>query len=360
MEHAVIMAGGRGSRFWPESRTARPKQLLRLHGDRTMLQQTVDRLASFIPADRTWVVTNAQQAAAVREQLPDVPTTNVLVEPVGRDTAPCVALAAAHLRQVDDDATMAVMPADHVIKPAATLVENLREAAALVAESPETLALFGVRPTYPSVGFGYIEAGEPLSVDCVSQPAFAVASFREKPDEATAADYLETGRFYWNCGMFVWKARTILEAIGEHEPDVLRPIETIAEAIGSERYDATLSKHFETAKKISIDYAVLERAAKIVVVEAGFDWDDIGAWQALPRLIDADAEGNVVDASFCGVETRDCIVRAPEGHTIATFGVDNLIVVHTPDATLVARRDDETGVKQLVAALDERGLSHLL
>ena len=359
MLHAVIMAGGRGTRFWPESRTATPKQLLRLHGDRTMIQQTVDRLEDLVPPDRVWIVTNAEQAAEVRRQLPDVPAGNVIVEPVGRDTAPCVALAAAHLvRSGDDDPTMALMPADHVIRPDERLIAALRHAEAIVEHRPEVLALFGVRPDYPATGFGYIEAGEAIPVE--NLPTFTVAGFREKPDESTAAEYLDSGRFYWNCGMFVWKADTILSAIAEHEPEVMEPIADILETIGTDDYEHRLEERFADAKKVSIDYAVLERADRIAVIEAPFEWDDIGAWQALPRLIDADAEGNVVDAAFCGVETRDCIVRAPEGHTIATFGVDNLIVVNTPDATLVARRDDESGVKQLVAALAEQGLDHLL
>ena len=355
MIHAVIMAGGRGTRFWPESRNARPKQLLRLHGDRTMLQQTVDRLGDLVPAERVWIVTNAEQAEEVRRQLPDLPPANVIVEPTGRDTAPCVALAAAHLHAQDADATMIVMPADHVIRPDETLQAALQKAADLIDSSPDTLGLFGVKPSYPSVGFGYIERG-----DAVDGGAYAVESFREKPDEPTAQQYLDAGSFYWNCGMFVWKAKTILDAIAEYEPEVMQPVAAIADAIGTDAYDAILQERFEQAKKISIDFAVLERAGNIVVFEAPFEWDDIGAWQALPRLIDADADGNVVDAAFCGVDTKDCILRAPEGHTIATFGVDNLIVVHTPDATLVARRDDETGVKQLVAALGENGFGDLL
>ena len=355
MIHAVIMAGGRGTRFWPESRNARPKQLLRLHGDRTMLQQTVDRLGDLVPPDRLWIVTNAEQADEVRRQLPDMPAGNVLVEPTGRDTAPCVALAAAHVNAADADGTMIVMPADHVIRPDDVLQSALRQAADVVEQAPGTLALFGVKPSYPSVGFGYIERG-----DAVDGGAYRVKSFREKPDEATAQTYLDAGTFYWNCGMFVWKAATILDAIERYEPEVAGPVAAIAETIGTDDYDTTLGEKFATAKKISIDFAVLERADNIVVMEAPFEWDDIGAWQALPRLIDADADGNVVDAAFCGVDTRDCIVRAPDGHTIATFGVSDLIVVHTPDATLVARRDDETGVKQLVAALGEQGFGDLL
>ena len=348
------MAGGRGTRFWPESRTATPKQLLRLHGDRTMIQQTADRLGDLVPAERLWVVTNAEQAAEVRRQLPDVPPGNVLVEPTGRDTAPCVALAASHVAAADPEATMIVMPADHVIRPDHVLQQALAAAAEQIDRSPETLALFGVRPTSPSVGFGYIEA------DVADGGSAPVRSFREKPDEATAQSYVQAGRFFWNCGMFVWKAGTILDRIGRCEPEVMKPVAEIAATIGTDDYESTLNARFPEAKKISIDFAVLERDDNIVMFEAPFEWDDIGAWQSLPRLIDADAEGNVIDASHCGVQTRDCILRAPEGHTIATFGVENLIVVHTPDATLVARRDDETGVKQLVAALAEQGFDHLL
>ena len=355
MLHAVIMAGGSGTRFWPESRKARPKQLLRLLGDRTMLQTTCDRVADLAGPDRQWVVTNAVQADPVRGQLPDVPASHVLVEPAARNTAPCVGLAAAHLLAEDPEAVMAVMPADHVVRPPGKLRDALVAAAGHVEANPDSLVLFGVRPTYPSVGYGYIERG-----GAIDAGRFRVASFREKPDETTAAEYVDSGRFDWNCGIFVWRAAAILDRLREFEPGIAAGLAEIAAAIGTPEYDAVVERVFPTLNSISIDYAVLERAADIVVQEAPFEWDDIGAWQALPRLQGEDADGNTVDGPHVGLDTRGCIVRAPEGHTVATAGVENLIIVHTPDATLVADRGDETAVKRLVQELERRGLGDLL
>lgn len=355
MNHAVIMAGGAGTRFWPESRQAMPKQLLRLVGNRTMIQMTSDRVCHVAPAAQQWVVTNAVQAAKVCEQLVGVPNEQVLVEPAARNTAPCVGLAAIHLLAQDPAATMIVLPADQVISPDAELCRAVQAACKVVESTPERLVLFGIRPTFPSVGYGYIERG-----DEITEAMYQVASFREKPDAATAQSYLDAGSFYWNCGIFVWKAATILSLIAEFEPKIAEGLHEIASSIGTDAYGAVVADVFPTLPSISIDYAVLERASDIAVLEAPFEWDDVGSWQALPRLNGADADGNTIDGPHVGISTTNSIVRSPDGHTIATYGVDSLIIVHTPDATLVADRNDETGVKQLVAALAERGLESLL
>lgn len=355
MIHAVIMAGGSGTRFWPESRQATPKQLLRLVGYRTMIQMTSDRVANVAAAGQQWVVTNAVQAAKVREQLTDVPAEHVLVEPAARNTAPCVGLAAIHLLKSDPDATMVVLPADQVITPDEALCSAVRRAAEIVDSDADRLVLFGVPPTYPSVGFGYIERG-----DSIDDGVFEVASFREKPDEATAKEYLAAGRFYWNCGIFVWKAATIMRLLHEYEPEMASGLDQIAGSIGTSDYESVVAEVFPSLPSNSVDYAVLERAKRISVLEAPFEWDDVGSWQALPRLQGTDEHGNTIDGPHVGIETSNCIVRSPDGHTVATFGIDSLIVVHTPDATLVADRNDETGVKQLVQALKDRGLENLL
>ena len=355
MLHSVIMAGGSGTRFWPESRKRTPKQLLKLVGDRTMLQTTSDRISDLIPPPRQWVVTNAVQADACRAQMPDLSPGHVLVEPAARNTAPCVGLAAVHLLKEDPDAVMAVMPADHVVSPSEAIREGLDSAAAYVREHPQTLLLFGVAPSYPAVGYGYIERGEEL-VD----GTFRVASFREKPDEATAQRYLDSGSFYWNCGIFVWRAATILEELRRHEPEMAAGLDEIAAAIGTGDAEAVVSRVFPTLNSTSIDYAVLERSEAIVVREAPFQWDDIGAWQALPRLHGSDDRDNTVDGDHVGVDTRNCIIRATGGRTIATAGVSDLIIVQTQDATLVADRGDETAVKTLVEELRRLGREDLL
>lgn len=355
MYHTVIMAGGSGTRFWPESRKATPKQLLRLVSDRTMIQMTSDRVVAVSPPEQQWVVTNEVQAAKVRQQLSEVPAEQVLVEPAARNTAPCIGLAAIQLLARDPDATMLVLPADQVIRPDAAFCSAADRAFQLVESDPETLALFGVPPTYPAVGFGYIERGQ-----SIGNSAFNVASFREKPDLDTAEKYVSAGTFYWNCGIFVWKAATIIQLLEQYEPEIAAGLQSIAKTIGTDSYDSTVAEIFPTLPSISIDYAVLERATKIAVLEASFEWDDIGSWQALPRINGADEHGNTIDGPHVGIETTNSIIRTPADHTITTFGVDSLIVVHTPDATLVADRNDETGVKQLVEELKRRGLESLL
>ena len=375
MLHAVVMAGGSGTRFWPQSRTALPKQLLPIAGEQTMLRQTVDRLYGpeggtgengtgengTIAPERVWVVTNAVQADEVRRQLPEVPAGNVLVEPCARNTAPCVGLAAVHLRAADAEATMLVLPADHVIGPPEVFQAAAATAARVVGDDPSRFVLFGVPPTFPSEGFGYIQRGAPLA-GFEDQKAFAVASFREKPDADTARQYIDSGDFYWNCGIFTWRAAAILEALAEYEPNTRARLETIAGAVGSGRYDEVVAEQFPACDSVSIDNAVLERTGAACVLEAPFDWDDVGSWGALRRLLGEDEQGHSSDAQkFVSLESRNCTVRDTTGeHLICALGVEDLIIVHTADATLVARRGDENAVKRLIGELKDRGLEEYL
>jgi mannose-1-phosphate guanylyltransferase len=357
MLHAVIMAGGSGTRFWPESRRETPKQFLKLAGPRTMIQATFDRCTPWIAPEHVWVVTNAVQAEATRRQLPEVPLGQVLVEPCGRNTAPCIGLAAIHLLHRDPEAVMLVMPADHVIRPADQFQRAVAEAEQLVRQDPQRLVLFGVRPSYPATGFGYIERAEPLAA---SQDVYRVASFREKPDRDTARQYLDSGRFYWNCGIFVWRAQQILDALARHEPEIHARLSRLAAQIGTREWDAALAAEFPAMKSISIDYAVLERESGICVFEAPYEWDDVGSWHALRRLLGGDAAGNTVSGPHCGVDTHNCIIRTTDDHLIATLGLDDVIVVHTPQATLVARADDENAIKELVSRLQDEGHEQFL
>ena len=358
MLHAVVMAGGSGTRFWPQSRRALPKQLLPLTGAETMIQNTVARVADWIPSERTWIVTQADQAAEISEQLPNLARGQILVEPSGRNTAPCIGLAAIYLLARDPDATMLVMPADHVVRPAAEFRETVKHAVTLFEKRPDALVLIGVPATNPSTAFGYIERGEPFGdAPGVSQ----VASFREKPDRTIAQQYVDSGSFYWNSGIFVWRAQRILGALAEFEPELHRRLMTIRDALGTLQWEHVLAREFEAIKAISIDHAVLERSRDAVVIEAPFEWDDVGSWQALPRLLGTDDAGNTVDGVHCGVETRGCVIRSVGGeHLIATAGVEDLIIIHTPDATLVARKDDEDAVRKLVQELEERGYERFL
>lgn len=357
MLHSVIMAGGSGTRFWPQSRRTKPKQLLKLAGEKTMIQETAAR-ASWIPAERTWVVTNQVQAEETSRQLPDVPEENILIEPCGRNTAPCIGLAAIRLLHKDPDAVMLVMPADHVIRPHGTFEDAVKRAAGIVHKNPDSFVLFGVPPGYPATGFGYIERGTPLQSE---NAVFQVVSFREKPEKATAQGYVDAGNFYWNCGIFVWRADRILSALEEFEPDLYEQLLRLQSSIDTEAWEVELQKVFPEMKSISIDYAVLERTQNVCVVEAPFEWDDVGSWQALTRLLETDADGNTIDGMFCGLESRGCIVRSTdENHLITTIGMEDCIVVHTPDVTLVARKGDDDAIRKLVSLLEEQGHQQFL
>jgi len=362
MLHAVIMAGGTGTRFWPESRAKRPKQLLPMLGDETMIHKTVDRLGDLVAKKRLIISTTSELAPSIAQELNDLPRGAILAEPCKRNTAPCIGLAAFMMVRDDPEAIMAVMPADHVIETEERFREAIRYAATLVEEDPERLVTFGIQPTYPAEGFGYIEQGEPIDSPAASEPGGAaspptyfVKQFREKPDLATAKGYLEAGRFTWNSGIFVWRAQTILDQLQRYEPEMYEHLSRIAEAIDSAQYEGVLKKEFAAIEGKSIDYAVMERAEKVLVVEAPFDWDDVGSWRSLARLKGTDDQGNTIDAKHVGIETTGTIVRGGGDHLIVTVGLEDCIVVHTGDATLVAHKDHEEAIRRVVDTLKEQG-----
>ena len=357
MLHAVIMAGGSGTRFWPQSRQRLPKQLLKLAGDRTMIQQTLDRCDGLVDHAAFWVVTNSVQVDATRGQLPELPPDNVLTEPMARNTAPCVGLSAIHALHRDPDAILFIMPADHVIAPVEVFQQAARKAVAVVEADDSRLVLFGISPSFPATGYGYIERGSLMDGQ---EGVFDVQSFREKPELALAQQYVDSGNFYWNCGIFCWKASTILGHLQQYEEDTYNRLQTIAGAIGTPEYDSVLADEFPQMNSISIDYAVLERASGVTVLEAPYNWDDVGSWLAVPRLAGADADGNTVDGEAVVIDTRNTIVRTGDDHLVATLGVEDLIIVHTPDATLVARRDDSERIKQILEELRQRGADQYL
>ena len=360
MLHAIVMAGGSGTRFWPASRGALPKQLLPLAGDRTLLEDTLARLDGLVPPERTMVVTAARLLDAVRHQLPQVPEAGLVGEPCRRDTAPCIGLAALLVARHDRDATMAVMPSDHVIRPSERFRDAIRQAEGLVAAAPGRLVTFGVRPTYPAESFGYIQQGEALTVPPGAAPAHVVASFREKPPAAVAAEYLAAGTYLWNAGIFVWKAATILAALAERQPDCLRHLERIAAAWDGPDRDRVFAAEFAAIKGISIDYAVLEHARDVAVIEAPFGWDDLGSWSAVARQRPADAAGNTLVGRHLDIGSRGTIVHTDGEHLVVTLGLEDMLVVHTPDATLVADRSREEEVRKVVAELEARGWKDVL
>ena len=359
MLHAVIMAGGAGTRFWPASRKATPKQLLQLVGERTMIQATLDRVEALISPERVLVVTNDSLVDPIRSQLPALPPRAVIGEPCKRDTAPCVGLAAAIMARDDSDATMLVMPADHVIQATGQFHEAVTHAASIVDANPKRIVTFGIKPTYPAASFGYIERAATPDGDAGSG-TYPVKMFREKPTLETAKQYLDSGGFYWNAGIFVWKASTILAALAEHEPQMHGHIMAIAEAYGGPTFGKTLETEFAKIEGKSIDYAVMEKYDDVAVIEAPFDWDDVGGWGSLARQHGTDAAGNTVIGRHLSVDSRDCIVRTSTDHLVVTLGMEDCIVVHTPDATLVARKQDEESIRRIVARLQEEGWDEYL
>lgn len=374
MLHAVIMAGGSGTRFWPLSRRQLPKQFLKFAGNHTLIQDAAGRCPPVVTPDRTWVVTNAAHAMETARQLPEVPSSQILVEPCGRNTAPCIGLAAIQLLAVDPDATMLVMPADHVIQPAGMFQRAVREAEALVTREPCSLILFGIEPTQPATGFGYIQRGEPVEMpesdgssplgprgkSASGCPTFRVRGFQEKPNQLTAARYVASGDYYWNCGIFVWRAQAILDALNTFAPEIAIRLKQLRQGIGTPKWHELLEAVFPEMPSISIDYAVLEKTSHVCVLEAPFDWDDVGTWQAMPRLLSSDREGNTTQGLVCNIDSTGCIIHTTDEHLVATVGVKDLIVVHTPTATLVADKRDEGSIKQLIAELEQRGLTEYL
>jgi mannose-1-phosphate guanylyltransferase len=363
MLHALIMAGGSGTRFWPASRAGQPKQLLRLVGDQSMLQATVRRLDRLIPPERILILTSQRLVDSVSEQLPQLAAEAVVGEPHKRDTAPCIGLAAGWLARRDPDAIMVVMPADHVIEPVEQFHRAIEHASQLVQERPERLVTFGIRPSYPAESFGYIERGDLLQsprVNSETPPTHAVRQFREKPRAEVARQYLEAGNFLWNSGIFVWKARTIRSALARLEPEMFRHLETIVEAWETPRFSDVFAREFAAIDGRSIDYAVMERAEEVVVVEAPFTWDDVGSWQAIARLGGSDQAGNTIQGKHLGMDTTGTIVRGDKDHLIVTLGLRDCLIVWTPDATLVADKHNEEAVRQVVELLRERGWDEYL
>ncbi len=356
----VIMAGGRGERFWPLSRLSRPKHLLPIVGDSPMLTQTVDRLAGLVPAQNILVITNREQVAAVTEAVPSLPRENVIAEPVGRDTAAAVGLAAVLVKQRDPEAVFAMLPADHVIHDRAGF-QRILERAFLLAERRDVLVTIGIQPTEPATGYGYLQRGEILE-NIGDRPAYAVRRFVEKPDLATAETYLASGDFLWNAGMFVWRVGVIEAALRRHTPDLAKGLRGMENDLAAGRpLDDVLEAAYAGLQKISIDYAVMEKADNVATVESAFDWDDVGSWPASARHFPADDRGNVVRGDAVMENAGNNIVIGQKGKLIAALGVEDLIIVQTGDATLVCRRDQAQNIKSLVKRLEGQSeWKHLL
>jgi mannose-1-phosphate guanylyltransferase len=345
--YALIMAGGSGTRLWPASREARPKQLLGLFSERTMLQEACQRVAPLVPDDQIFVVTSEAYTDVVRQQIPQVPATNIIGELEGHGTAPCIGLSALYLKRLDPEAVMAVLTADHYIKNADELRRALG-AAAQVAEAGRLVTL-GIEPNRPATGYGYIERAEKLA-QVSGLDVYRVEKFTEKPDLPTAQAFVESGRYYWNSGMFVWKIPAILQEFEKLMPRFYAQLMEIDAALGTAEERAVLERVWPQVENETIDYGVMERAEDVAVIPVDIGWSDVGDWTALSELLPADAEGNVVVGQHVGLDTRDCLIHS-SCRLVTTIGLEDMIVVDTEDTLLVCPRERAQEVRDLVNKL---------
>lgn len=343
---ALIMAGGRGERFWPKSRRSLPKQFLSLTDDgKTMIQLTVERILPLVAPEDIYIATNRDYKALVREQLPEVPEENILCEPVGKNTAPCIGLGAEHIKKKYGDAMMLVLPSDHLIKYNTIFINTLEDAIDVAAEG-KNLVTIGITPDAPETGYGYIR----LKSNERCRRAFKVDRFVEKPDLERAKEYLASEEYLWNSGMFVWKVSTVLENLQKYLPDTFAGLERIGAAVGTADEQAVLEKEFSAFKAESIDYGIMEKAKNIYILTGAFGWDDVGSWLAVGRIKKSNEFGNVIDGNVITVDTKNTIVQGGK-KLLAVVGVKDLIIVDTEDALLVCDKHSAGSIKKVVENL---------
>lgn len=344
MIYAVIMAGGQGTRLWPQSRYDNPKQLWEILHGKSMLQNTVERMAPLMAPQNIFIITGVHLYDPICTQIPQIPSKNILVEPMGRSTAPCVGLAALYID--DPDACMAVLPSDHVIQHPDEF-RRLLKVAVDVASEGENLVTFGIQPTGPETGFGYIQRGE-----YIRDEVYTVRRFTEKPDALTARQFVDSGEFYWNSGMFVWKVSTLLTMIERYLPNLHQGLMKIKPAIGTPDEQRVIEDVFEEIESISIDYGIMEKAETTYVVPGDFGWNDVGSWAAMPEVWGIDSEGNTCRGAVVALDSHGNVAYNDDGLT-ALIGVENLIVVKVGNAVLVCAKDQAQRVRDIVGKLDE-------
>ncbi len=345
--YAVIMAGGRGERFWPLSTDQVPKPFIRLLGSRTLIQQTVDRIAELIPPQKTFIsIGEAHKVIAIR-QLPQIPLENFIVEPIGRDTAPCIGYSALHIERRDPGAAVVVFPSDHYIEDVVAYRRTIQKGIKALPEA--TGVVFGIRPSRPETGYGYIQAEAPSA----GQDSCRVVRFVEKPDVEHARAYIDEGNYYWNSGIFLWRNHTLLTLIEKHMPDLHAGLGALRKLIGLDGASAERLRIFSTLPRISIDFGVMEKAEGLRLVPAEFPWDDIGNWGALERAVPKDADGNASLGGHVSLESKGCVTYSDAG-TIATFGVSDLVVVQANGKVLVCPKDHVAELKRWVSTIDAK------
>jgi len=351
MIYAVIMAGGQGTRLWPQSRERKPKQLWEILDGKSMLQDTVERVFPLIHPQQILVITGKQLYEQISNQLPQVPSRNIILEPMGRNTAPCVGLAALYIN--NPDACMAVLASDHVIRDKEEF-RRILSIAVDVASQGETLVTFGIKPTEPETGFGYVRRGKEVKPE-----VYKVLQFTEKPDSPTAQRFIASGEYYWNSGMFVWKVSTLMTMIERHLPDLYQGLMKIKSAIGSPDEQHVIAEVFNDLDSISIDYGIMEKAETTYVVPGDFGWNDVGSWAALSEVWGTDQEGNSCKGNIITLDSHGNIVYNSDGLT-TLIGIENLIVVKVEDILLVCAKDQAQKVREIVDKLKTQGMTEFL
>ena len=346
--YTLIMAGGSGTRFWPRSKTVKPKQYLNIFGDKSLLQDTIERFATFTIQENIYIVSSATQAKVLEEQTPMLPKENLIYEPIGRNTLPCIGLAAMYAERENPDGVMVVSPSDHLITNN-TLFESTVLAAAKIANERDGIVTLGITPTYPATGYGYVQTAEDITGNEKIQQ-FKVERFVEKPDEATATNYLKQGGFYWNSGLFVFKVSVFLKAVEEFAPELYADLRKIQADFGNPSYPETLDTIYRAVESISVDYGIMEHAKNIFLVEGNFDWNDLGSWESVYQTDKKDENGNAGMGEAIFLDSKNSYVSTDDG-LVAVVGLDDVIVVRDGNTTLVCKRDNAEDIKKIVEEL---------
>lgn len=357
--YAVVMAGGVGSRFWPKSRERSPKQVLEIIGSGSMIFNTIVRMAPIVPAEKTMVVTNKLQMDIIHQQVPELPLKNILTEPLGRNTAPCIGLAAQWICHYDPDAVMVILPADHIIRDTEEFLRVIQQAARVASEN-DALVTIGIKPTHPETGYGYIQFEDSSEQNpYVTEGIYQVKTFAEKPNLETAEKFLNSGDFLWNSGMFIWKAHVILQEIEKHLPELGEQLKKLEPVIDTESYAMTLDHVYGVIRGISIDYGVMEKASNVFVAKGDFGWSDVGSWDEVVRLTPTNGDGNALRGTVIAKDSHRNYIDAGN-KVVAAIGVDDIIVVTTDDAVLICKKGRSQDVKEVVDYLRRKQINELL
>ena len=355
--YCVIMAGGTGTRFWPRSRVSRSKQFLAIQGKRSLIQSTVDRINTFASGEHLYIVSKRDQQEALESQITDIPKKNFLYEPEGKNTAPCIGLAAMHVHKRNPEAIMVVLPSDHLIGDKRKFKQMVL-AGVQVAKEKDGLITIGIKPDRPATGYGYIQKDKAVET-AAKIPAYHVKTFAEKPNEATAKRFLDSGDFLWNSGMFIFRVSTFLKAMEEYLPETYDGLLEVRKAIGKPNYEAVLERVYRQIRSISIDYGIMEKAGNVYLLEGDFGWGDLGSWEQVYLISRKNEEGNVFSGDVVSLNTKNSLVYSDSG-LVALCGVDDLIVVQQEGATLICRRDQSEDVKLLVDKIKKKKFEQYL